>query len=256
MRLDLNRRLNPHELPEMMDQPCSYEQLQGCLRDIEKVNTLTFAHRPTFAWLQNLIDTSPKTRAPLHVVDVGCGGGDMLRCIDAWSTRNHISVTLTGIDLNSDAIQAAREASRKNQQIRWVHGDAFSYQPEVKIDVVISSLMTHHLEQTEIVQFLRWMEATVQRGWFINDLHRQVLPYRLFQLTTRWLPFHPFVRNDGLVSIRRSFLQKEWQLLCQSAGLPIDEITIRTYRFARLCVGHIKRSDGVDQRSPLSRNLK
>ena len=240
MHVDFTRRANPHELPEMMDQPCSYEELQGCLRDIERVNTLTFAHRPTFAWLRSLINTLAGTKVPLHIVDVGCGGGDMLRRIAAWSKQKRIPVILTGIDLNPDAVRAAREATRKREKIRWVHGDAFSYEPEVGIDVVISSLMTHHLEPDEIVQFLRWMETTAQCGWFINDLHRQALPYRFFKLATRWLPFHPFVRNDGLVSIRRSFLREDWQFLCQSAGLLPEQITIQEYRPARLCVGRVK----------------
>jgi len=36
------------------------------------------------------------------------------------------------------------------------------------VDIVVSSLMAHHLEDEEIVALLRWMEATAQVGWFIT----------------------------------------------------------------------------------------
>ena len=54
------------------------------------------------------------------------------------------------------------------------------------IDVVICSLLTHHLTDPQIVQFLQWTERTTRRGWFVNDLHRKPVPYHLFRL---WAPF-------------------------------------------------------------------
>ena len=41
------------------------------------------------------------------------------------------------------------------------------------MDIVVSSLLAHHLEDEEIVALLRWMESTAQVGWFINDLERR-----------------------------------------------------------------------------------
>ena len=226
-------------LPELMDQPCSYAELQGCLRDIERVNRLTFAYRPTLSWLNDLVLSQPKRPASLHIVDVGCGSGGMLRSIRAWANKRELAVTLTGIDLNGDAVRAAREASN-DAPIQWVHGDAFSYQAVGGVDVVISSLLTHHLEEPAIIQFLAWMEATTRMGWFINDLHRRPVPYHLFRLLTRVLPFHRFVQHDGLVSIRRSFRVDDWQRLCHDAGLRLADIAIEEYRPARLCVGRMK----------------
>jgi SAM-dependent methyltransferase len=238
--LDLTRRAQPDQLPELMDQPCTYEELQACLRDIARVNRLTLAYRPTLSWLKELIARLPKRSTPLQVVDVGCGYGDSLRKIHAWAERQGIAVSLTGIDLNGDAIRAAAAVTPAAIGIQWVHGDAFSYQPAAGIDVVLSSLLTHHLAEPEIVQFLRWMEATAQCGWFVNDLHRTAFPYRAFSLLVKVLPFHPFVQNDGLVSIRRSFLVEDWQRMCAAAALPMDAVTIREYRPARLCVGRVR----------------
>lgn len=223
-----------------MDQPCSYNDLRSCLRDIAKVNTLTFAHRPTLCWLDQLIKTLPTSDQPLRIVDVGCGYGDTLRRIHVWAAKRKISVTLTGIDLNPDAIRAAREATPHTQRIEWMVGDALSAHPTGDTDVVLSTLLTHHLPNPEIVRFLGWMEETARCGWFINDLHRQPVPYKLFQFWAKFSRWHAFVRHDGPVSIRRSFVSEDWETLCGSAAIAAETVTIREYRPARLCVGRIK----------------
>jgi SAM-dependent methyltransferase len=236
-QLDFSRRA---ELSELMDEPCSYADLRACLHDIARVNSLTFAHRPTMSWLNRLVDAMPGLSTPLRIVDVGCGYGDMLRRIDAWAERRGIAVTLTGIDLNPDAIRAAREATPPTQRIDWLVGDALSDHPTDDTDVVLSTLLTHHLPNPEIVRFLGWMEKTAQRGWFINDLHRQPVPYHLFRLWARFSNWHAFVRNDGPVSIRRSFVPEDWEKLCAAAQIAPESVSIREYRPARLCVGRVK----------------
>ncbi len=237
--MDLRRRALPRDLPELMDQPCSFEELQACLHDIARVNRLTFAYRPTLSWLAELCAQTPLVK-PLRIVDVGCGYGDSLRRIDRWAARRGIAVELTGIDLNANAIRAA-QAATQDQPIRWVHGDAYSLDPSA-IDVVLSSLVTHHLEEEEIVRFLRWMEATARRGWFINDMHRTLFSYRAFSILIKLIPFHRFVRHDGLVTIRRSFVRQDWERLRGLAQLPAGTAEIREYRLARLCVSRIRQS--------------
>jgi 2-polyprenyl-3-methyl-5-hydroxy-6-metoxy-1,4-benzoquinol methylase len=228
------------DLIEMMDQPCSYEELRGCLHDIARVNRLTFAYRPTISWMEELVAARPSTSAPLTVVDVGCGDGNMLRRVHAWAARRGVPVALTGIDLNPDAIRAATESTPPALQINWIVGDALSSAATGDIDVVICSLLTHHLTNPQIVQFLQWAERATRRGWFINDLHRKAVPYHLFRLWARFTNWHPFVKNDGAVSIRRSFIVDDWQRLCAAAGLDARIVSIKEYRPARLCVGRIK----------------
>ncbi len=222
-----------------MDQPCSYEELRACLRDISRVNNLTFAYRPTLSWMDELMAGGSPSQ-PLRIVDVGCGDGDMLRRVHGWAAKRGTAVALTGIDLNPDAIRAAREATPPAQHIEWIVGDALSNALTGDVDVVLSSLLTHHLTDTQIPQFLRWMERSARRGWFINDLHRKPVPYHLFRLLTRFTNWHRFVKNDGPVSIRRSFIVEDWQSLCAAAGLAAETVSIREYRPARLCVGRIK----------------
>ena len=225
-------------LSEWMDEPCSYEDFRECLRDLAQVNRLTLAYRPTLHWLGKLVRTHVH---PLHIVDVGCGGGDMLRQVERWAKRQGIAVKLTGIDLNPYAARAAREMTPVASSIEWITGDAFSYQPSAPIDCVISSLFTHHLPEDEIVRFIRWMERMTALGWFVNDLHREAFPYYGFGLLATVMRWHRFVRHDGPVSIRRSFRHADWQSYLQRAGVAMPDVDLLTFRPARLCVSRVKR---------------
>jgi SAM-dependent methyltransferase len=238
-RMDLTRRAQPSELPEWMDEPCTYADFRACLVDLARVNTITLARRPTLQWLSHLITNSPQAR-PLHIVDIGCGGGDMLRAIAKWAKRRGISVSLTGIDLNPYAIRAAQELNHAGAPIQWIHGNAYSYNPPGDIDVIVSSLFTHHLPDAEIVRYLVWMETTARCGWFINDLHRMRIYIHIFQALSTAARWHRFVRHDGPVSIRRSFRTADWQRLCEAANIDLESVSIRKRIPGRLCVGRIK----------------
>jgi SAM-dependent methyltransferase len=227
-------------LSELMDERCSYDDLRACLEDIARINRLTFAYRPTLSWLDGVLSQRPKSAGPLRVMDVGCGFGDMLRRIDAWARRRGIDVVLTGVDRNSDAIRAAKAATPDSCKVEWKVADALSEQAVGDIDIVVCSLLAHHLQEDEIVRLLQWMETTARCGWFINDLHRQPVPYHALRLWTRFMKWHRFVRHDGPVSIRRSFVMDDWRRLCGAAGLAERSVCIREYRPARLCVGRMK----------------
>lgn len=236
-KIDFSRRVPPRELPELMDGDCSYEDFRDCLCSLEQVNRWLLGYRPTLAWLERLAREPYET---VHIVDVGSGGGDLLRQIAGWARRQRIAVQLTGIDLNPYATLAAAESTRKELEIAWVTGDALQYQPKEPVDIVVSSLMMHHLEDEEIVAQLRWMETTVRAGWFINDLERSERASRIFEWLTGLARWHRFVRHDGPVSFRRAFRQEDWLRLLATAEIPHDAVTVEPWRPGRLCVGRWK----------------
>lgn len=235
--MDFSRRVCPSELPELMDGNCSYDDFRGCLRSLEQVNRWLLGYRPTLAWLERL---PHGLREPAHIVDVGSGGGDLLRQIAGWARRRSIAVELTGIDLNPYAGRAAAEFTPKGTGIAWVTGDALLFRPEKQVDIIVSSLLTHHLEEREIIALLRWMEGTAQAGWFINDLERSALSSRLFGWLARMVGWHRFVRHDGPVSFRRAFREEDWIRLLAAAEIPRGLATVARWRPGRLCVGRWK----------------
>ena len=239
--IDFSRRIRPRELPELMDGECSYEDFRDCLRSLEQVNRWLLGYRPTLAWLERWPLVSPDlVHIPVHIVDVGSGGGDLLRQIAAWSRRRGIAVQLTGIDLNPYAARAAAELTPRELGITWVTGDALAYRPEKQIDILVSSLMAHHLEDDEIMSLLRWMEATARAGWFINDLERSKRSYQIFGGMAKVVRWHRFVQHDGPVSFRRALSEADWVRLLAAAELPRETVTLEHWRPGRLCVGRWK----------------
>jgi len=232
--IDFTSRAN---LSEWMDEPCSYEDFRDCLRDLRQVNRITLGYRPTLNWLRSIL---PKDGRTLHIVDVGCGGGDMLRQVEHMARKLGAAVRLTGIDLNPYAARAARELEPSAPSIKWVTGDAFHFAPDIPIDVVICSLFTHHLPDVDIVRFLQWMENVSQCGWFVNDLHRERLPYFGFMLLAKAMKWHRFVQHDGPISFRRAFQHADWRNYLERAAIPHHEVSLFTVRPARLCLGRVK----------------
>ncbi len=225
------------QLTELMDEPASYEQFRGCLHDLERVNRIVLAYRPTLRWLRQF---SGPSALPLHILDVGSGGGDMLRRIERWASARMLTVQLTGLDLNPHAARASRESAPASSRIEWVTGDVFAYSPRRRVDLIISSIFTHHLTDAQIVRFIQWMEQTAARGWFINDLSRGRLSYHLFRVLARLMRWHPFVVHDGPVSIQRSFRPEDWRRYLAAAGLARNEATIFPAWPGRLCVSRVK----------------
>ncbi|MGD0628518.1 MAG: methyltransferase domain-containing protein [Terracidiphilus sp.] len=228
------------QLTELMDEPCSRDVLRACLRDIARTNRWTFAYRPLIAWLNAIATSPPALDEPLRILDVGCGYGDGLRRIEQWAESRRISVELTGLDLNPDASAIAAEATSASSKIQWVTADILTYIPGRTPHLVVSSLFTHHLDEDQIVEFIRWMEDHAQLGWFINDLSRAPVPYYLFRTFAKLARLHHFVQYDGPVSIARSFVATDWERMCSAAGMRDECVEIQAFRPARLCVSRRK----------------
>ena len=215
------------EQSERMDTDCrDFDDYSTCLRDLSRVNTVTMTHRPMLSWLAR------RAADDFSVLDVACGHGDALRAI----RRRFPAARLTGIDLNPWAIRAATQATDSSARIAFINGDAFAYQPDRKLDFIITSQFTHHLTNDQVLTYLLWLQASAAKGWFIGDLHRHPVPYYGFPLLARIAFWHRFVRQDGQISIARAFIRAEWESLLQQAGLT-DQAFIAWYLPFRLCVG-------------------
>ena len=214
------------------------EDFASCLGDLGQVNLVTRAAAPTLAFLRRATRSFPRDR-PLRVLDVGSGGGDMLRRIARWGARRGQALDLTGLDLHPHSTLAARAATPGALPIRYLTGDVFALDPEARFDLVVSSLFTHHLADPDVVRFLRFMEARAGLGWFVNDLHRHPLALRSFQALSAAMRWHRFVRHDGAVSVRRAFAVAEWRRLLAEAG--VEGARVRWFMPFRLCVERFKR---------------
>jgi 2-polyprenyl-3-methyl-5-hydroxy-6-metoxy-1,4-benzoquinol methylase len=231
---DLSRRSTQAEV--MDDETTNPEDYARCLADLETLNRLTLTHRPTLRWLDAATRGIP-AGAVVSVLDIASGHGDLLRAIDRWAKRRGLRPRLTGIDLNRRSGVAAAAATPADVEIAWVQGNVFDYEPQPRPDFIVSSQFTHHLDDDQVVAFLRWLEGHAMRGWYVADLHRHAIPYYGFRLLARLAGWHRIVRYDGTVSIARSFRRADWQRLIAAAGVPAE---VHWHMAFRLCVGRIK----------------
>ncbi len=207
------------------------------LDDLETVNAFTRAAPPTLAFLDKVTKGWPRG-AELRVADLGYGQGGMLRQIHRWAEARGLHPRLTGVDLNPQCRTLAMAKTPPDMAIEWHQGDLFDWQPAQPPHVILSALFAHHLPDADVVRLLAWQEATASHGWFVNDLHRHRiawLGFRALAWAARW---HPMVRHDGALSVRRAFVPADWDRLLAAAG--IDGASLRWHPLFRLCVGHLK----------------
>ncbi len=219
-----------------MDSPdLPAETYARVLSDLAMVNRLTLASLPTIEFLRRAVGA----RKHFSLLDVGFGQGDMLRTIARWAKRQGVTTDLVGIDLNPGSEVNARAATPPDMSIRYRTGDYKALAGE-GFDFVASSIVTHHMSHAELVEFLRFMEGEAVVGWLVNDLHRRYFPYYGFPVLAVLMGWHRIVRQDGQLSIARSFRRDDWNELLDEAGIDRDTVRIaRRFPF-RLCVERLR----------------
>lgn len=225
--MSLQVRAQAEELMDADDLDAgTYAEVVG---DLAQVNVVTLAARPTL----NFLRRATAGTARFRLLDVGFGDGDTLRRIARWAARRGLAAELVGVDLNPRSELAARAHTPPGLPIRWITGDYANLAGE-PWDVIVSSLVAHHMTHAQLVAFLRFMDRHAARGWLVNDLHRHGFAYRGFPILARLARWHPIVRHDGKLSIARSYRPPEWLPILAEAGVA-DARVYRVFPF-RLCV--------------------
>ena len=228
----------PIEREEEMDAielpPARYAKV---LRDLSRINALTLARRPTVGFLERVRARGVGTK-PWRILDVGFGAGDMLARVAHWGDARGVPLDLTGVDLNPKSAPVAE--AKLDGRAALITGDYRDLAGQ-GWDIIVSSLVTHHMTGAQRRAFLRFMDAECARGWLVNDLHRQRLPFAGYPLLASLAFVDPIVRRDGQLSVGRSFRRAEWQAMLADA-LPATAADCRIFRSFpyRLCVERIR----------------
>jgi len=211
--------------------PAVYEQV---LHDLARVNKWTFTAHPVLAFMKRAIGSTKRFR----LIDVGFGDGDILRAIARWARRRGIAADLVGVDLNEKSVRAAQAATSPDLAIDYRAGDYLDQAGP--FDFVISSQVTHHMTDDQLMTFLRYMEAEARIGWLVCDLHRHGFAHWGYPILARLMLVHRIVREDGQLSIARSFRPGDWKELLAEAGIgPGAARIVRRFPF-RLCVERVR----------------
>jgi SAM-dependent methyltransferase len=227
-RLDFTRR--SHEQEWLDRDEIDPAELRAVLRDLARFNTAFFGHSPILRWLGRVLGREKSGSGPT-ILDIGCGYGDLLRAIRRWSNRRNLDLTLLGVDLNPETIRIAREATDDGDQIDFAVMDVFDLPPRRTFDIIVSSLVAHHLNDERLRDFLVLLERSSSQGWLIYDLQRHRLLYEVIGAASSLAGLHPLVRKDGQISVMRSLTRAEWMDRLAAAGIELSGVKIRWFLF-------------------------
>lgn len=190
------------------------------LEALARVNRASLAGRRL--WREVFALEARLGRSP-RVLDLACGGADLLVDVARRARRAGVPVELHGCDISPVAVERARRAAPAGVEIFRL--DALGEELPAGYDLVTSSLFLHHLTGSEAVSFLRRMADAAGVGLFVQDLRRTRAGYLI-----AWIGLHTLTRSrvariDGLRSVRGAFTIDEARALCLEAGL--DRATIR-----------------------------
>jgi 2-polyprenyl-3-methyl-5-hydroxy-6-metoxy-1,4-benzoquinol methylase len=209
----------------MLDAPhIPFADIRQNMKELNTINTYLGGHAISIVGIKQLLKSHPANK-PITVCEIGCGGGDNLKAIQQWCTRNQIEINFIGIDLKAECIEFARQqCPALNAQ--WICSDyKATLFNNLQPDIIFSSLFCHHFNEAELITMLQWMQQNSTTGFFINDLQRHPMAYYSIKIITSIFSKSALVKNDAPLSVARGLKKAEWQNLINTAA--IENCTIQ-----------------------------
>jgi SAM-dependent methyltransferase len=205
--------------PEIIDQPdLAVDRHRHALRGLERINWWSGSVRLFWPALASLArEQAPRA---IRVLDVGAGGGDVLRALRRRAARAGLPMTLDGCDRSAAAVAYAQErADAAGAGLRFFAHDVLAGELPDDYDAVVCSLFLHHFDEQQSIAILRRMAAATRHFVLINDLRRCFSGWLLAHVAGRVLTTSGVVHVDGPRSVAAAWTRCEVTALAQRAGL-------------------------------------
>jgi 2-polyprenyl-3-methyl-5-hydroxy-6-metoxy-1,4-benzoquinol methylase len=156
---------------------------------------------------------------PLRLLDVACGGGDVMLDVARRARSTDVPLEVHGCDVSPVALEHARgEAAHLGLAANFIERDVLSEGLPGGYDLVCSSLFHHHLSRSDAVELLRRMAAAGD-SVLVQDLLRSTLGYVLAWSGLRLLSRSKVAHMDGPLSVRAAFTLSEIRAMAVEARL-------------------------------------
>lgn len=225
-------------LTELMDDPdCDPRRLAATYRRFDLVNRAVSAWGTVYR-----SQVAPRLRVlgrPARVLDLGCGGGDVVARLAGLAERDGLDVEWVGADPDPRALLAARQRERRG--VRFVARSSAELRAAgERFDIVLSNHVVHHLDVEDLAGFADDSRALAGSVVLHADIARGRLAYGLYAVGVTPLAPGTFLRTDGLRSIRRSYRRDE---LARALGAPWRVETPAPFRLLAVAEGTAGRDD-------------
>lgn len=199
---------------ERMDDPdCDEAALHRTYAQFRLVNAAVAGWRATY---RQQLRPMFRTRGTTTLLDVGSGGGDVARALAGWaaSDGHRLEITAVDPDPRAHAWATSRPTTPGLTFRRAASGDLVA--EGRRYDLVVSNHLLHHLDAAQLAELLADSQQLARVRVLHSDIARHRWAYALFSAAT--LPFFPgsFIREDGLISIRRSYTPEELRAVVPS----------------------------------------
>jgi 2-polyprenyl-3-methyl-5-hydroxy-6-metoxy-1,4-benzoquinol methylase len=206
MPLILSKR--NENLVEWMDRPdCDGELLKNTYRQFKTINTILSGWRSIYK--KNLRPVLKQIPGKASILDIGCGGGDIIRLLHDQCRKDRIEVEFTGIDPDSRSVEYLSTLDNPNSiNYRAIHSEAL-VEEKAQFDIVISNHLVHHLNSSQLTAVCRDAEKLSRRLVIFSDIERSDIGYLLFSVTAPIIFSNSYIVPDGKISIRKSYRKQE-----------------------------------------------
>jgi len=210
-----HRSLEPENIDKGTYTPEEYE---GCLVELRRVNEwLGDANALRDSLLREI---ERRELQSFSVLDVGAGSGELLRVSAGWARETNRIGFFVGLELNERSAQAILEESTNLPEIASVRADGFALPfADGSFDYVIQSLTLHHFDDDGAVRIIQEMARVAREGIFVIDLHRNPVAYFFYTTIGRLFLHNRLLREDGALSILKSFTPAELEEIGRHAHL-------------------------------------
>ena len=214
-----------------MDRPQPVtEELISDLRNLRALNRYFGSYRLVRYFLRRWIQPNDT----LRVLDLATGSGDIPRLVVEFARARGARVEVDAVDFQASTIAIARQLSAGFPEIRFHCADIHHFGAAQAYDIVLFSLALHHFSEPEATRLLRRCAELSRRCVLVADLHRSWFAKISVHVLTTFIFREEMTRNDGRVSVARSFSFREMDALAQAAGW--RDYGHGRFRFARQAI--------------------
>ncbi len=179
---------------------------------------------PQVLW-KALLDWVPAERLPrLRLLDVACGGGDVLVQLGLWAGDQGWHWHLAGCDFSPRALEMSRRrAERAGLELALFEHDVTRDVLPGGWDAVTCTLFLHHLNDAAAEELLGQMARATRHVALVDDLNRTCLGYAMAWLVGR-MSRNRLIREDAPQSVRAAFTPEEAAGMARRAGAQVLQL--------------------------------